>query len=185
MKGAVGQRFRRKVHLLPRVNLRQLLLVDIGFDPNLAEIGNREERIARVDVLPLCHLAIYDRSRDICVDGHVGHALGFRRADLISGDAPKLQLALACLDKRIRLLARSCVVRLMQQMAVLLRQPILVERRRHFGTIYVGHCLTPLDALASVLHIELVHASADARAHGGKLRFRLLDAAKSGDVCLQ
>ena len=69
--------------------------------------------------------------------------------------------------------------------AILLSQAILLDRGRDFRAVQVGHCLAAVHALASVLHIELVNAAADARAHRGKLRLGLLHAAKRDNIRLQ
>jgi hypothetical protein len=92
---------------------------------------------------------------------------------------------LARRNKRIRLLTRIYVIRLAQLIAVQLGKPVFVERRGHFGTVQVSDRLTALHTLASVLNVKFVNATADARAHSGELRFRLLHAAKRCDVRLQ
>ena len=48
--GLVGHRLCCDVNFLTLLNLRQLLLIDIGLDPDLAEIGNSKQRVACVDV---------------------------------------------------------------------------------------------------------------------------------------
>ena len=93
---AVGQRLRGDLHLLPATNLRQLVLIDIRLDPHLAEIGDRKQRVARVDVLPLRHLALHHASRRGGIERSVRNAARLRRVDLLFAHPPKLQLALAC-----------------------------------------------------------------------------------------
>ena len=39
---AVGQRLGSDLHFLPAADLRQLILIDVGLDPDLAEVGDRE-----------------------------------------------------------------------------------------------------------------------------------------------
>ena len=63
MQSLIGHRLRGNIHLLPLANLRQLLFVHIGLDPDLVEIGNREQRVTRIHILPLRHLAIDDCCR--------------------------------------------------------------------------------------------------------------------------
>ena len=92
---------------------------------------------------------------------------------------------LAGLHQRIGLRARKSIVRLLQLIAILLRQVILLDGRGNFRAVNIGHRLSAAHALACVLHIELVHAATDARAHSGKLRLRLLHAAKGGNVRFQ
>ncbi len=60
---AVGQRLAGDRHLLPASDLRQLVLVDISLDPHLAQVGDGEQRVARVDVLSLRYLAIHHAAR--------------------------------------------------------------------------------------------------------------------------
>ena len=107
------------------------------------------------------------------------------RVDLVDGDAPKLQLVLACLDQRIGLRARKGIVRLAKPIAVLLSQAIFLDGRCSFRTVNIGHRLAALHSLPCVLHIELVHAASDPCAHGSKLRLRLLHAAKCVNVRLE
>ena len=59
----VGQRLGGDLDLLAAADLGQLVLVDIGFNPDLAQVGDGEERVACVDVLPLGHLAVDHASR--------------------------------------------------------------------------------------------------------------------------
>ena len=82
VQSAVGQRLGGDVHRLTLANLRQLLLVNISLDPYLAQIGNGEERIARVHILALRHLAIDYCSGGIGVNRYVRHGAGSRRVNL-------------------------------------------------------------------------------------------------------
>jgi len=170
---------------LPLANLRQLLFVDIRLDPHLIEIRNRQQRVARVHILALCHLAIDNRSRSVGINRDVRHTVFFRRIRLFAVDPPKLQLVLTRLYHRIGLHARAGIVRLLQLIAIFLGQVILLDRGGNFRTVNIGDRLTTAHTLAGVLHIELVHAAANARAHCGQLRLRLLHAAKGGNVRLQ
>jgi hypothetical protein len=166
-------------------NLRQLLLVDIRLDPHLIEIRDREQCVARVHILSLRHLAIDNRSRGVGINRDVRNAILLRRIRLLAADSPKLQLVLARLYQRVGLRMRKRIVRLFQLIAILLCQVILLDCGGNFRAVNVGYRLSAAHALAGVLHIEFVHAATDARAHGGKLRLRLLNAAKRGNVRLQ
>ena len=185
MDGLVGHRLCCDVNFLTLLNLRQLLLIDIGLDPDLAEIGNSKQRVACVDVLPLCHLAIDDRPRGICVDGHVRDAIFSGRFNLFRGNTPKLQLVLACLHQRIGLRARKRIVRLLEPFAVFLGQAIFLNGGCNFRTVDFRHRLAAAHTLSRVLHIQFVHASTDARAHRRKLSLRLLHASKRVNVRLE
>jgi len=167
------------------MNLRQLLLVDIGFDPHLTEVGNGEECVARVDVLPLRHLALDHAAGRGGIQRCVRNAVRRRRSNLFFTNAPKLQFALACVDQCVCLGAYARIVGVAQLLAILLRQAIIFDCRSNLGTIYVSDRLTAPNALAGVLHVEFIDASADARAHCGKLRFGLFHTAKRINVRLQ
>ncbi len=113
------------------------------------------------------------------------HTSRLGRVDLLFVDSPQLQLALARAHQRVGLCARTGIVGVSQLLAVLLCQPVVLDRRRHLRTVYIRHRLAAPHTLACVLHIELVHTPADARAHRCELRFGLLHAAKCVDVGLQ
>ena len=108
VQGSIRQRLGCNLHLLSLTNLRQLFLVDIGLDPYLIEICDREQCVARIHILPLRHLAIDNGSRGI--DGDVRNSTFFRRVRLLATDTPKFKLVLACFDKRIGLRTRGGIV---------------------------------------------------------------------------
>ncbi len=58
VQSLIGQRLGSDLNFLSLTNLGQLLLVYIGLDPYLVQIRNCEQRVARVHILPLRHLAI-------------------------------------------------------------------------------------------------------------------------------
>ena len=74
LKVLPGYDWETDVHLLADLDIGELVLVDLHLDPDGGEVGNVEEDVSRVDVLPLLDHLFDDYAGERRVDRQGGYS---------------------------------------------------------------------------------------------------------------
>src|SRR2546428_4743339 len=189
---ACGPLFRRIVRqgdagLLPDLDERQLVLVDVRVHPDRGEIGDLVERHSRLGPVALeGHLLDHD-ARDRRVDRliELGLPALLERPDLLLGEIPETEALAARAEQRPCAVERTRDVAAAETAERLVGEQVLPLRRDQLGAVDREQRIALADWLARVVDEEVADVPLHLQRHLGELALVVVETAHGPDHLLQ